>query len=362
MHDPVARARAWRPSRVKTAGAVPALPDSAARLAALIPRDRLDPAVLQWADAASRRVPWSIACSGGPDSIALLLLIWAHWPERRRTLRVLHFDHRLRGAESRADAGFCRRVAAALKVTFIRGTWTKAHADASEAEARAARMAFLETHARVVWLGHQQDDIAETMLMRLARGSGSGGLAAPRPVQNLPRGRVHLRPLLGLKKDEIVAALRKAGVSWRDDATNVRERFFRNRVRRNVVPLWADAAQRDAVGGAARSRLLLEEDDAALEAWLAELNPFDRAGRLSLTALEGKPRALWRRALHRWLLAESRAGEISRQAFDALLAALERRKPTKHSLGRQGFAVIDGAALRFEPIRKKRRNFHRPAN
>ncbi|MSU50198.1 MAG: tRNA lysidine(34) synthetase TilS [Opitutus sp.] len=339
-----------------------ALRAGAARLAGLIPRERLESSVLVWAEAAPRQGIWSVAVSGGPDSLALLLLLWAHWPERRRTLRVLHFDHRLRGAESRADAVFCRNVCAKLGVKFIAGTWPGTHRDASEAEARAVRMAFFEKHGRSVWLGHQQDDIAESMLMRLARGSGTGGLAAPRPVQKLAGGRMHLRPLLTLKKTEIVAALRDAGLAWRTDLTNRRGTYFRNRIRNDVLPLWSVAAQRDALGGAARSRLLLEEDDAALDTWLDAIRPLERRGRLDLVRLVGKPRALFRRAIHRWLLAEPRAGAISRQAFDALLLAVERGKPTRHSIGREGFAVIDRDGLRFEPVGKRRRNFQRPAN
>lgn len=294
--------------------------------------------------------------------MALLLLVWAHWPQHRRRLRVLHFDHRLRGAESRADEVFCRHAAAALGVEFVTGAWKGPHAGVSEAEARAARMAFLKKHARVVWLGHQQDDIAETMLMRMARGSGAGGLAAPRPVQRLQGGRVHVRPLLTLKKSELCSALRNAGVIWREDSSNAQQHFFRNRIRRTVLPLWTAAAQRDALAGAARSRFLLEEDDEALESWLAELNPFPSRGKLAVSLLSGKPRALMRRALHRWLLAEPRAGEISRVAFDTLLSALARGKPTRHSLGRHGFAVTDGKTLWFEPVRKKRRKFHGHAN
>jgi tRNA(Ile)-lysidine synthase len=347
---------------VKKAGDAPALPRCAARLAALLPQARLDPAVLAWAKAASPRTLWAVAFSGGPDSLALLLLLWAHWPERRRSLRALHFDHRLRGAESRADATFCRRVCAALGVKFVAGVWRGEHRDASEAEARAARMAFFQKNARVVWLGHQQDDIAETMLMRLARGSGTGGLAAPRPVQPLPGGRVHLRPLLTLKKAEIVAALREAGIPWREDASNARGMFFRNRIRRDVLPAWVKAAQRDALAGAARARELLAEDDAALEAWLDEIHPLDTHGRLHLALLAGKPRALLRRALHRWLLAQPKAGELSRQAFEALLADLETGKRTRHSLGREGFAVTDGKILSFESAGKHRHKFQRRAN
>ncbi|MBL9186823.1 MAG: tRNA lysidine(34) synthetase TilS [Opitutaceae bacterium] len=327
--------------------------EAAARLAAIIPRERLDATVRAWAEASPRRARWAVAFSGGGDSLALLLLVWAHWPERRPTLRALHFDHRLRGAASRSDARFCQRVCRELGVECVTGTWKERRRGASEAEARAARMAFFEQHTRVLWLGHQQDDIAESMLMRLARGSGTSGLAAPRPVQPQPRGRVHLRPLLPLKKAEIAAALRAVGVAWREDATNAGDDFFRNRVRRTVVPAWVRAAQRDAESGAAISRALLEEDDTALEAWLDEiLPPLPRRGALALTPLVGRPRALWRRALHRWLRAEPRAGELSRAAFETLLTAI-MRGPTRQSAGRAGFAVSDGNELRFQSVRKK---------
>jgi len=335
---------------------------AAAKIAVLIPRERWEPRVLAWANASSVRTPWAVGFSGGADSVALLLLLWAHWPERRRRLRALHFDHRLRGAESRADANFCRRVCAALGIELVGGEWQGAHRGASEAEARRARMEFFARHARVVWLGHQQDDVAETMLMRLARGSGAGGLSAPRPVQAQPRNRVHLRPLLAIKKSELVAALRCAGIPWREDSSNARGQFFRNRVRRDVLPAWNRAAERDAMGGAARSRALLEEDDTALEAWLDTLKVAVPGRRLALGPLAGKPRALVRRALHRWLLTQSDAGELSRQGFDLLLEAVERGRATRQSLGRKGFAVIEKDVLRFQTVGKLRRKFQRTAN
>lgn len=335
---------------------------AAERLGELIPVAQLHPAVIAWANTAPPRTAWGVGFSGGADSLALLLLVWAHWPKRRRWLRALHFDHRLRGAESRGDARFCRSVCAGLEMPLSEGKWPGKHADASEAEARAVRMAFFAEHARIVWLGHQQDDIAETMLMRLARGSGSAGLSAPRPVHRVSRGRVHLRPLLPLKKTELLAALRTAGIRWREDSSNRLGEFFRNRIRRDVVPVWVDAAQRDALSGAARSRMLLEEDDLALEAWLDELQPVTAAGQLGLGPLEGKPRALVRRALHRWLLAEPRAGRISSQAFESLLNAVLLGKRTRHSLGRDGFAVIRDDHLRFERKGGHSGNFKRGIN
>src|SRR5581483_1409528 len=142
------------------------------RVAQALPLARLHPEAIACARRRPRGEKWAIAFSGGADSLALLLLLWAHWPERRRRLVALHFDHRLRAA-SRADAAFCARVCAALRVRLVTGVWRDAQRGASEAEARAARMAFFEKRSRVLWLGHQQDDIAESMLMRLARGSGT---------------------------------------------------------------------------------------------------------------------------------------------------------------------------------------------
>jgi tRNA(Ile)-lysidine synthase len=295
---------------------------------------------------------WALAFSGGADSLALLLIFWAEGPGRwGRDFVVLHFNHRLRGTASAGDARFCQAVCRALGVTCVVGEWPQARAGASEAAARAARQAFFaremrRRRCRLLWLAHHQDDIAESMLMRLARGSGAGGLAAPRPVQAFPDGRLFLRPLLSLKKAELIAALRRAGATWREDASNRTDAYLRNRLRRSVMPAWQKAAGRDAVAGAALSRQLLEEDEAALETWLDALGAL-RRGVLEVARLRGLPRAVVRRALHRWLLAVRPATDLSRQGFEILLGAVEAGKPTRFSLGRDGFAVIRKGKLMF---------------
>lgn len=261
-----------------------------------------------------------------------------------------------------ADEQFCRRVCAALEVRIRVGAWVvgralrptvghKARPTVSEATARAARHAFFaremkQLGSRVLWLAHQQDDIAETMLMRLARGSGTAGLAAPRPVQLVADRRVHLRPLLTLKKQELIAVLRAVEVAWREDASNDGQDFFRNRIRRTVLPAWQKAAKRDASAGAALARELLEEDDAALEVWLDRLAPLKR-GVLDLRVLADVPPAVVRRSLHRWMLAVRAKTDLSRQGFELLLAAVMRGTATRFSLGRSGFAVIRKGKLAF---------------
>ena len=171
-------------------------------------------------------------------------------------------------------------------------------------------------------------------------------------MQPVPGGGVRLRPLLTLKKAEIYAALRAARIPWREDASNAGDDYFRNRIRRAVLPAWQRAAHgRDALDGAALARELLEEDDGALEAWLDELHPLRRGAVLDLAVLAGRPRALWRRALHRWLAATPYRGDLSRQGFAALLAAAMRGRRTRHSLGREGFAVIRDGRLHYKKTR-----------
>lgn len=340
----------------------------ATRLISSVAITRLHPAVTKWVaknDPVNER-RWAVAFSGGADSLALLLLLWAYWPERRAGLLVLHFNHCLRGRASTADAAFCRRLCAALGVTFVVGGWKRARKGASEAEARLARFEFFgrelsKRRIKALWLGHQQDDIVETIFMRLARGSGTAGLAAPRPVQMMPGGRVHLRPLLTLKKREIVEAMTEAGAVWREDASNGTGDYLRNRIRNEVMPAWlAAAGDRDALEGAALSRELLEEDDVALETWLDALAPLSADGRLDLRMLAGKPRAVIRRALYRWLLGlQKDAGDLSRQGFTVLLAMVEAGKATRFSLGRSGFAIIRKGVLLFEKASRRRLPGHR---
>jgi tRNA(Ile)-lysidine synthase len=300
---------------------------------------------------------WALALSGGADSLALLLIFWAEGQGRwGRDFVALHFNHRLRGRAADRDEKFCRHVCAALGVTLVADRWSRNGKRAKapgEAEARAARHDFFQREMRrrrirLLWLAHHQDDIAESMMMRLARGSGTGGLAAPRPVQAHAEGRLYLRPLLTVKKAEIIAALREAGATWCEDETNAAGDFFRNRIRRAVIPAWQEASGRDAVGGAALARERLDEDDVALEAWVDQAGLNKRAKVLDVRRCAGLPRAVIRRALHRWLLAVRPETDLSRQGFELLLAAVERGEATRFSLG-GGFAVLRRGELLYLP-------------
>ena len=322
-------------------------PAAADRLAAAFPRSALYHAAVSAADRRPADEAWCVAFSGGSDSLALLLLVWAHWPGRRERLTALHFNHCLRGADSDGDEQFCREVCLALGVAFGSSRWSGGPDQPNEAEAREARQAFFarEMTARragLLWTGHQKDDIAETLLMRLTRGAGPAGLAAPRPVSVRDDGRVFLRPLLTFGKSEIASALAEIGVNWREDASNATRDYFRNRIRYEVLPHWQDAAFRSVLGGAALSRELCEEDDVALEIWLVELNIIATETMLDLRPLIGKPRALWRRALRRW----TPVGALSRPGFEELLALCESGEG-RVSLS-EGFAAVKDAVVHWE--------------
>ena len=325
----------------------------AVRVGEQITSAQLHPSVLAWAGRRRQGDVWCVAFSGGADSLALLLLLWAHWPERRANLVALHFNHRLRGRESVAEEKFCRQVCSALGIRLQVGQWRGTRTQASEAEARLKRHGFFtaamkRAGSKVLWLAHQQDDIAESMLMRLARGSGTGGLAAPRPVQPASTGRTHLRPLLTVKKAALRTVLRKAGADWCEDSSNASDDHFRNRIRRKVVPGWIKAAGRDALAGAALARELLEEDEDALEAWAETLAKPGRGRWLNVADLADVPRAVVRRALHHWLGKVRPQTDLTRQGFTALLAAVVRGRPTRFSLGVGGFAVIKQGKLVFK--------------
>jgi tRNA(Ile)-lysidine synthase len=316
-------------------------------------------AVRRWVagDAAKART-WAVALSGGADSVALLLVLLS-WIRRHSDqggepaprLVALHFNHRLRGAEADGDAAFARSLCASTGVEFCEDSahWQPGES-VSEEMARQARFAFFsramaELDARALWLGHQRDDVVETALLRLARGTGSRGLAAPRPLQRMADGTVRLRPLLDLSKAAIVEVLRGASVSWREDDSNRGDTYFRNRLRGQVVPAWAASSPADLGAAVAWSRALLEEEDDALEQWVDQVLPSSLSCTLPLAQLQSAPRAVARRALHRWLGALGQGAVLGRSSFEKLLDLVVAGVPARLSCGEANFIESDGRQL-----------------
>ena len=182
-----------------------------------------------------------VAVSGGADSLALLHALHARRARLGCHLHAATFDHGVRGAAGAADAAFVAGVCAALGVPLTTGR--AAGLPASEGALRAARYGFLAAAAHAagaqrVAVGHHAGDQAETVLLRLARGAGSAGVAAMLPLAALP-GHPDLaliRPLLGLTRAEIDAYCAQLGLEARQDSTNQDPAYARNRLRLEVIP------------------------------------------------------------------------------------------------------------------------------
>jgi tRNA(Ile)-lysidine synthase len=193
-----------------------------------------------------------LAVSGGPDSIALMWLAarWRRALTRGPRLVAVTVDHGLR-PEAAGEARDVKRLAHALDLPHRTVRWTGAKPKSGvPAAARAARYRLLARAARKIGAthiltAHTRDDQAETLLMRLLRGSGIAGLAAMAPVTER-EGVLLARPFLNVSKSQLVATLRKAKVGFADDPTNRDTNFTRPRIRA-VMPVLA------AEGGDARS-------------------------------------------------------------------------------------------------------------
>ena len=289
----------------------------------------------------------AVAVSGGADSVALLAAL-AATPLLPR-LTVLHYDHAARGAESAADAAFVAALAAALGVPCEVGRRAAA-GPASETALREARHAWFASAMaargiRVLCLGHHADDRAETLLLRLARGAGPEGLAAPRASQGFRDGTRRLRPLLAQRREALRAALVAAGVPWREDATNARPGAPRNRVRLAALPALETALGEGLHEGLARASDNLAEAADAIRAWLGELGGLPGADGVSrLAALKGRPRALVRLACAEAAWAAG-VPEVGGPAFEQLVDAVAAGRRAGVSLGGLDWAW-DGECLR----------------
>jgi tRNA(Ile)-lysidine synthetase-like protein len=260
--------------------------------------------------------PWAVGVSGGADSVALLLLL------RDRPgvcLHVVHLDHQARGQASTDDAEFVRRLAESfsLPVTIARRDQIEPEMKSmpSNLSARFRAIRF-ELFRRVVekenlqgvMLAHHADDQAETILLRLLRGSGPRGLAGMSLRQRID-GLTVLRPLLEVRGNELRQFLTARGQIWREDASNRSDKYARNRIRRFL-----------------QSHPDLHEPLLALGHACAEYRRWIRDSATTLkerfpaVTLEDLPRSLARESARRWLIARGvPPAELTANALDRLV-------------------------------------------
>jgi tRNA(Ile)-lysidine synthase len=194
--------------------------------------------------------PGVVAVSGGPDSVALLRALFSL--RRGSPLVLAHLNHELRGAESDGDEAFVRALHATLSAGDSAGLLlrcerinvaARAAAERTNLESTARQVRYqwlaavaLEVGASWVATGHTADDQAETVLHRLLRGTGLKGLAGIPPRRDLGGGVEVLRPLLRTRRQDVLAYLAALGQDYRQDSSNADQRFYRNRLRHDLLP------------------------------------------------------------------------------------------------------------------------------
>ena len=263
----------------------------------------------------------AVAVSGGADSVALLDILVRLAPRWNLKLRVAHFNHRLRGEESEADARFVADLADRYGLAFELGRADVAGIAAAEKEnleqaARRARLAFfggLIARGEVdrVALGHTRSDQAETVLFRLLRGSGLAGLAGIWPVTE--EGLV--RPLIELTREQVRAYLTERKLVWREDATNWQLRLARNRIRHELLPRLVRDFNPELVDALARLAALAQGEELY---WKQEID------RLAAAELHRRGPAIHLRCSHLRRLPEAAARRLLRRAIE--LAKGDMRK------------------------------------
>jgi len=245
-----------------------------------------------------------VAVSGGPDSVCLLHLLNGLKDDLNIRVLVAHFDHGLRPAEDEHETAFVRGLAESLKLPFqtAKGHLLAKRTPGSREEvARNARYGFLERvrkkhKAQKIALGHNLNDQAETILMRLLRGSGPSGLTGIPPCRD---GSI-IRPLIEIERSEIEKYLKAKKLVSVTDSSNLRTDYLRNKIRLELMPLLEEQQPQLAHLLGQTAEILRDEDDyldRIAEAWLKKevtRNP-DNTFQLSIASFMSLPVALRRR-------------------------------------------------------------------
>ena len=214
-----------------------------------------------------------IAVSGGGDSVALLYSLLELKEDFSLTLYVAHINHNLRGTESQRDADFVQNLCRDLGIQLFNYSAdvkaeVKKHGLSIEEAARKVRYNFLgeaskTCGAKKIAVGHNQNDNAETILLRLCRGTGITGLGGIPPVRETDNFTI-IRPLIETDREDIESFLYNRGIQYCTDATNFDKDFSRNRIRHDVIPILQKVNPTVSMQ-LAKTALLLREEASLLD-------------------------------------------------------------------------------------------------
>jgi tRNA(Ile)-lysidine synthase len=287
----------------------------------------IEPVVIEFLKSLPEDQKVLVACSGGADSVFLtLVLLGLFWDSPDR-LKILHFNHGLRGDAAAGDEAFVKAMAQGLGLSYESGA-AGPSIEASEDALRNARYAWMaevyqKDGAGALALGHHADDLVESQLMALLRGSGPAGLSSPMPLRRFSDGHVRIRPLLHLRRETIIEQLARFEVPFRTDASNEDTSYTRNRLRKDILPALGNCFPQDIHASALRSRQLMQETVEALDEWIATLGlDVSDPVRFSGKALLGLPEGLVRRALMGWWLNHHPGARIPTASMDKWVSSI----------------------------------------
>jgi tRNA(Ile)-lysidine synthase len=282
-----------------------------------------------------------LGLSGGADSVALLHILH----RLGCPLTVAHLNHCIRGAEADGDEAFVKGLCAKLGLECVTQktdvpALAREKGISLEMAAREARHAFFRSKVKslkskaLIALAHHADDQLETFFLRAARGTGSSGLSGMRPLQMLAPLQI-IRPMLGIRRAEIIQWLENEKIEWREDATNTDETISRNFVRHQLLPLFGKLNERAAENLLRTMDILREEDDF-----------LSATAELEMDELHGQPKAVQRRTVQRWLIEHG-----AKPDFDSIEKVIEFAAETEgsKSLDLEGLRIVNEyGTLRIE--------------
>lgn len=218
--------------------------------------------------------------SGGPDSMVMLDILRRLQEDYECSLRVVHVNHGIRGKEALRDQKTVQKICEEWKIPYcvysydvprLAAEWKMG---SEEAGRKVRRAAFEEEKKKCtssdgeirIALAHNKNDVAETMLHHLARGSGIRGLAALKPVNG-----EFIRPVLCLERDEIVDYIKETGIPSVTDSSNLEDDYTRNRIRHHILPLMTEEINAKAVAHMAEASELFRQAEEYFKAKAEEM-------------------------------------------------------------------------------------------
>jgi tRNA(Ile)-lysidine synthase len=326
--------------------------DLAARFAGESGKLPLNREALDYLDNLPLSQPVLVACSGGADSVFLVLALLNQLKAAESRLHILHFNHCLRGDASDADEAFVADMAKALGLPFHTGSARSFLADdkspvpneklpvpLDEHSLRSARYGWMGTvytrlEAGALCLGHHADDLIESQLMALFSGSGPAGMAAPLPVKRFADAHVRVRPLLGLWRKKIDKCLTAIEAPWREDESNSNTAYTRNWIRHQLVPSLRVGFPQDIYAASAHTQTRMKEAVEAIDQFLNSFSlDFQNPRQIDLKPLAGQPRALVRRAIMAWWMRHNPEHWLEVGAVEGLLHAFSSQSKASFSIG-----------------------------